>query len=177
MTTAGGAQLCTPRLRLRPWTTGRDDLARLTDLYSREQVIRWLGGTPTVSPVELVTRWARVHEQDERFGCWAIEVRGGGTVAGTVLLKPLPDGVGEVEVGWHLHPDSWGHGYATEAARAVIDRAFTAGLPEVYAVVRPGNERSLAVCRRLGMEPLGRMRRWYDVELEVFRLMAPAVVE
>jgi RimJ/RimL family protein N-acetyltransferase len=55
----------------------------------------------------------------------------------------------------------------------VIDRGFVLGLPEVYAVVRPGNEASLAVCRRLGMEPLGRYRRWYDVELEVFRLTAP----
>jgi RimJ/RimL family protein N-acetyltransferase len=94
-----------------------------------------------------------------------------------VLFKPLPNGVGEVEVGWHLHPDSWGHGYATEAARAVIDRGFDAGLPEVYAVVRPGNTASLAVCARLGMQPLGLFRRWYDVELEAFRLMAPAMVE
>ncbi|WP_242473398.1 GNAT family N-acetyltransferase [Blastococcus sp. TML/M2B] len=76
-----------------------------------------------------------------------------------------------------MHPDSWGHGYATEAAQAVIERAFAVGVPEVYAVVRPGNEPSLAVCRRLGMTPLGRMTRWYDVELEAFRLMAPVVVE
>jgi RimJ/RimL family protein N-acetyltransferase len=94
-----------------------------------------------------------------------------------VLFKPLPNGVGEVEVGWHLHPDSWGYGYATEAARAVIERGFDAGLPEVYAVVRPGNEASLAVCSRLGMQPLGLFRRWYDVDLEAFRLMAPVVVE
>jgi RimJ/RimL family protein N-acetyltransferase len=50
-------------------------------------------------------------------------------------------------------------------------------VPEVYAVVRPGNAASVAVCRRLGMAPLGRLRRWYDVELEAFRLMAPVVVE
>ncbi|MGY1705641.1 GNAT family N-acetyltransferase [Geodermatophilus sp. SYSU D00697] len=173
---AAGGELRTPRLRLRRWTTRRDDLARLTDLYGRDEVTRWLGGPPSLTPVELVARWAAVCA-DERFGVWAAEVAGTGEVAGTVLLKPLPDGVGEVEVGWHLHPDSWGHGYATEAARAVIGRAFAAGLPEVYAVVRPGNAPSLAVCRRLGMEPLGRMRRWYDVELEVFRLMAPAIVE
>ncbi|WP_324277737.1 GNAT family N-acetyltransferase [Blastococcus brunescens] len=98
-------------------------------------------------------------------------------VAGTVLFKPLPNGVGEVEVGWHLHPDSWGHGYATEAARAVIDRGFDAGVPEVYAVVRPGNQASVAVCARLDMEHIGRFRRWYDVELETFRLTAPVVVE
>jgi RimJ/RimL family protein N-acetyltransferase len=168
--------LRTERLRLRPWTTGRADLARLADLYGREEVSRWLGGPPSVPPAELVGRWATVHDLDERFGCWAIELADG-TVAGTVLFKPLPNGVGEVEVGWHLHPDCWHHGYATEAARAVIARGFEEGLPEVYAVVRPGNEASMAVCRRLGMEPLGRLRRWYDVELEAFRLMAPVVVE
>jgi RimJ/RimL family protein N-acetyltransferase len=171
-----GVVLTTERLRLRPWTHSPADIARLTDLYGRDEVTRWLGGTPSVPPDELVDRWAAVHDRDGRFGCWAIE-REDGVVAGTVLFKPLPNGVGEVEVGWHLHPDSWGHGYATEAARAVIRRGFEAGLPEVYAVVRPGNEASLAVCRRLGMAPLGLMRRWYDVELEAFRLMAPAVVE
>ncbi len=171
-------ELLTPRLRLRPWTTRRDDLARLTDIYARAEVTRWLGGPPSVGPVELVGRWAEVTRADPRFGCWAIEVRGEPpVVAGTLLLKPLPHGVGEVEVGWHLHPDCWGRGYATEAARAVVQRAFEAGLPEVYAVVRPGNDASLAVCRRLGMAPLGRLRRWYDVELEAFRLMAPPVVD
>jgi RimJ/RimL family protein N-acetyltransferase len=169
-------ELTTARLRLRAWTAAPRDLDRLTDIYSRDEVSRWLGGTPSVPPAELVARWAAVHELDTRFGCWAVE-RPDGVVAGTVLLKPLPNGVGEVEVGWHLHPDSWGHGYATEAARAVIERGFDAGLPEVYAVVRPGNTASLAVCARLGMQPLGLFRRWYDVELEAFRLMAPAMVE
>jgi RimJ/RimL family protein N-acetyltransferase len=177
--------LRTERLRLRAWTTSPADVARLTDIYGRDEVTRWIGGPPSVPPEELPARWAAIHEHDDRFGCWAIEILPGaagrqdasGTVAGTVLFKPLPNGVGEVEVGWHLHPDCWGHGYATESARAVIDRGFEAGLPEVYAVVRPGNEASMAVCRRLGMQPLGRMRRWYDVELEAFRLMAPAIVD
>jgi len=175
MVRAGGELLRTPRLRLRAWTTSPADVARLTDIYSRDEVTRWIGGTPSVAPADLPARWAAVHAHDGRFGCWAVE-REDGVPAGTVLLKPLPNGVGEVEVGWHLHPDSWGRGYATEAARAVVDRAFDAGLPEVYAVVRPGNAASLAVCRRLGMAPLGRLRRWYDVELEAFRLMAPSVV-
>ena len=169
-------ELRTDRLRLRAWTTSPDDLARLTDLYGREEIRRWIGGTPSVPPEELVARWQLVHELDPRHGCWAIQDPDG-RVAGTVLFKPLPNGVGEVEVGWHLHPDSWGRGYATEAAAAVIERGFAAGVPEVYAVVRPGNEASMAVCRRLGMAPLGRLRRWYDVELEAFRLMAPVVVD
>jgi RimJ/RimL family protein N-acetyltransferase len=168
--------LCTDRLRLRPWTTAPADIARLTDIYGRVEVTRWLGGPPQLTAEQIVGRWDAVSAADDRFGCWAIELADG-TVAGTVLFKPLPNGVGEVEVGWHLHPECWGHGYATEAARAVIERGFAEGLPEVYAVVRPGNEASSAVCRRLGMTPLGRFRRWYDVELEAFRLMAPVVVE
>jgi RimJ/RimL family protein N-acetyltransferase len=169
-------ELRTARLRLRPWTTRPADLDRLADIYGREEVFCWIGGRPSVPAAELVERWTRVHALDHRHGVWAIERPDGG-LAGTVLFKPLPNGVGEVEVGWHLHPDSWGHGYATEAARAVVDRGFSAGVPEVYAVVRPGNEPSLAVCRRLGMEHLGRMRRWYEVDLEAFRLVAPAVVD
>ncbi|GAA4734310.1 GNAT family N-acetyltransferase [Modestobacter marinus] len=165
--------LCTDRLRLRAWTTDEADLARLADLYSREEVTRWLGGAPTVPPAELVERWRLVHELDPAHGCWAVEPRSGGPPAGTVLLKPLPQGVGEVEVGWHLHPDSWRRGYATEAARAVVDRAFDDGLLEVYAVVRPGNQASLRVCQKLGMQPLGRTTRWYGTELEAFRLEAP----
>lgn len=176
MGTTGQVRLRTERLSLRPWTTSAADLARLADLYSREEITRWVGGAPSVPPAELVRRWAIVHRLDDRYGCWAVQPDDG-TVAATVLFKPLPDGVGEVEVGWHLHPDSWGRGYATEAARAVIDRGFAAGVPEVYAVVRPGNRASMAVCARLGMAPLGRFRRWYDVELETFRLMAPVVVE
>ena len=50
----------------------------------------------------------------------------------------------------------------------MIEHGFDAGLDEVYAVVYPDNERSLAACRRLGMEALGRSSQWYDRELEVF---------
>jgi RimJ/RimL family protein N-acetyltransferase len=80
----------------------------------------------------------------------------------------LGKGAGEVEVGWHFHPDSWSYGYATEAARATIARGFEHGLAEIHAVVRPDNAPSIAVCRRLGMTPLGRTSRWYGTELEAF---------
>src|SRR5215207_1198703 len=161
-------RLRTDRLQLRPWTTSAADLARLTDLYSRAEIARWVGGTPSVPPAELVSRWGQVHALDDRYGCWAIE-RADSTVAGTVLFKPLPDGVGEVEVGWHLHPDAWGHGYATEAARGALELGFERyELPEIYAVAWPGNERSIAVMRRLGMSSRGRTQRWYGKETECY---------
>lgn len=169
--------LTTDRLRVRAWTTSDDDLARLADLYGRPEVLRFLSGPPPGGPAALVDRWRQVHAADRRAGCWAVEPLSGGPPVGTVLLKPLPDGVGEFEAGWHLHPDSWGRGWATEAAAAVVHRGFEDGLAEVYATVRPGNEASIAVCLRLGMEPLGRTTRWYGVECEAFRLSAPDVVD
>jgi RimJ/RimL family protein N-acetyltransferase len=45
-------------------------------------------------------------------------------------------------------------------------------VPEVFAVVYPDNAASLAVCRRLGMRPLGPTRRWYGMECEGFHLAA-----
>src|SRR3954468_10061678 len=68
--------LRTERLRLRPWTTAPEDIARLTDIYGRVEIQRWVGGTPTVPPAVLVERWATVHALDDRYGCWAIEAPG-----------------------------------------------------------------------------------------------------
>jgi RimJ/RimL family protein N-acetyltransferase len=82
-----------------------------------------------------------------------------------VLLLTLPrsDGTDSdaVEIGWHLHPSAWGHGIATEGAQALVERARAGGLDRLHAVVRTGNERSLAVCDRLGMTRLGETDEWY----------------
>jgi ribosomal-protein-alanine N-acetyltransferase len=73
-------------------------------------------------------------------------------VVGTAGLRPLED-IG-LEVFYSLAPGSWGKGYATEAARAVLDRALgPLGLPEVLAEIDAGNTASIAVIERLGMTP------------------------
>ena len=67
-------------------------------------------------------------------------------------LRPLED-LG-LEIFYSLAPGSWGKGYATEAARAVLDHALgPLGLPEVLAEVDEGNTASVAVIERLGMIP------------------------
>lgn len=162
----------TERLVVRAWTDDVADLARLADLYSRPELTRFLGEFRD-NLTEVLTRWRDRMAGDPRQVVAAIEVRDTGTVAGTILYKPLP-GVEHMEVGWHLHPDAWGRGYATEAARGVVKRGFRLGVPEVFAVVRPDNHRSQAVCRRLGMRHLGRTTAYYDMELELFQLKAAA---
>ena len=160
----------TERLIVRQWTDDRAEVARVYDTLSRWEVSRWLGASPRVvatpdEAVRAVRRWRGAASDDDVYGIWAVEVREAGVVAGTVLVVPLlglddqPTGV--VEVGWHFHPGSWGHGYATEASRVAIDRAFASGVREVFALVHPGNDRSVAVTRRLGMTPIGVQTRWY----------------
>lgn len=56
------------------------------------------------------------------------------------------------EIGWTLHPDFMGLGYATEAARAVLELAFErVRLHRVFAELDPRNDPSVRLCRRLGM--------------------------
>lgn len=156
---------------------------RVFDIYARDEVAQWLGATPrpmaSLEEASLaIQRWRTSHELDPRYGLYAIVPRDTAIPAGSVILKVLPDAAGlptgDVEVGWHLHPDSWGQGYATEGGRAMVTHAFAEGAPRVHAVVRPGNLRSMSVCRRLGMEHHGRTTRYYGTEVEHFTLDAPA---
>jgi RimJ/RimL family protein N-acetyltransferase len=171
--------LVTPRLLLRAWRL--EEAARLFDILRRVEVVEWLGDQgpqPMASVAEAtdrIGRYAVYHATRAPLGIWAVEVTDGerrGTLAGTVLLAALPGGDGEIEIAWYLHPDAWGHGYATEAATAVLDHAFAAGLPEVWALTHPGNDRSQSVCRKLGLRHLGRAVRWYAIPFEQYVVRA-----
>jgi RimJ/RimL family protein N-acetyltransferase len=157
-----GGTIETERLVIRPWTL--DEIDRYFDIYRREEVSRWLSGGPMRDREQAVERMQHrlaALAENPRFGSWAVVERQTGVPAGTVVLKPLPDGAGEIEIGWHLHPDCWGRGYASEAAAALLARGFADGLEEIWAVVDPANDRSIAVCRRIGMRLLGITDRWY----------------
>ncbi|GAB4047765.1 GNAT family N-acetyltransferase [Catellatospora paridis] len=172
-------RLETARLIIRQWTDGSADLARNYDIYRRDEVTRWLGmPTPLADPAQsqlVIDRRCEFYAAEPGYGVWAVERRDTGAVAGSVLLKPLPPpadghGRGEVEIGWHFHPDSWGHGYATEAGRAVLAHGWALGLAEIHAIARPDNVPSLAVMHRIGMTHVGRTHRWYDIEAELYMI-------
>jgi RimJ/RimL family protein N-acetyltransferase len=168
--------LTTDRLRIRPWRS--DEAPRLLDILSRVEVVRWLGDGEPVLMKDLEEARGRIERFHARsaeapLGVWAVERRSDGVALGTVLLLTLPnDEHGEVEIGWHLHPDSWGEGYATEAARAVLGHAFAAGLPEVLAVTHLDNWPSQAVARKIGMTDQGVVEKWYDGPSQLFRITA-----
>jgi RimJ/RimL family protein N-acetyltransferase len=155
----------TERLLIRPWR--HEEAERLLDILSRLEVVKWLGDGEPVVMKDLDEAHARIDRYAERdeppLGMWAVERVEDGVVVGTALLLTLPHAEhGEVEIGWHLHPDSWGRGYASEAAAAVLAHGFEAGLPEIIAVSHADNDGSQAVMRRLGMEDRGIVEKWYD---------------
>ena len=71
----------------------------------------------------------------------------------------------KVEIGWHLDSCVWGKGYATEAAKALINQIKETGLKRLYAVVDQANPKSSAVCERLAMTKVGLTEEWFGKPL------------
>jgi RimJ/RimL family protein N-acetyltransferase len=99
----------------------------------------------------------RIREQLDRngYGLWAVEVVGVARFIGFVgLSQPTFQAhfTPCVEIGWRLAYENWGHGYATEAARAVLGFAFeNLLLDELVSFTAIGNQRSRRVMERIGM--------------------------
>ncbi|HET7012528.1 MAG TPA: GNAT family N-acetyltransferase [Streptosporangiaceae bacterium] len=178
--------LRTDRLLLRHWEDA--DLAAFYDLYSRDDVVRWLGPHPRRPLATLAEAQERLRRWQDHgrglcdpFGLWAMVLRtadpgpgdsGPGEPIGTLLLLPLSDGdgpTGLVEVGWHLHPGHQGRGLATEAARAVLALAGEAGIGQVLAITDLDNVASQRLAARLGMTDEGVTERWFGLTARQYR--------
>ena len=166
-------ELHTDRLVLRPWKLDDDEAA--LGAYGDVRVARWL--TPAMDRVRDPAAMRLVLQQwlaeDARMpppaGRWSIELREEGRLIGGATLLPLPPDE-EYEIGWQLHPDTWGQGYATETGLALAQWAFKQGIEQVIALVRPANTRALAMVRRIGMEWVGETEKYHSLRLQVFRL-------
>lgn len=146
------------------------------DLYSSWDVQQFLGRVPRVmgsraSAEALIQRLSAV--DDPVKGYWVVENASSADLLGTVMLQGIRRSgetrpSDELEIGWHFHPRSWGHGYATRAAKIVLHHAFSAGADQVIAVVHPENLASRAVCTRLGMASQGLSEKYYDATYELY---------
>lgn len=144
----------TERLVVRDLAT--DDAEALHDLHRRDEVMRWLDRTLSTGIADELARLDRWNAlRHNGFGFFAIVERATGRLVGVQVLKPFDD-LPHIDLGWRLHPDVWGRGYATESARGAVGYAFgTLGLDEVAAATLPDNARSRAVMERLGMTYAG----------------------
>lgn len=149
------AGLRTERLLLRRWReSDRDPWAAMN---ADPRVMEHFPSTLSREQSDdFVDRHAALLE-DQGWGLWAVEVVSGAPFIGfTGLAVPgfevpgRPEGC--VEVGWRLAAEHWGRGYAPEAARAVLDRAFgELDRDEVVSFTAVGNANSRRVMEKLGM--------------------------
>lgn len=153
------AEVRTERLLLRAWRAG--DREPFAAMNADPEVMRFIG-SGVLDPVGSDGMRARLRSEWSRagHGLWALEGLTDGAFLGFCGLTAVPFGVrgtaGALEVGWRLPRAAWGHGYATEAARAALEVAWSAlGAASVVALVHPDNDRSLAVGERLGMRVVG----------------------
>lgn len=164
--------LTTERLRLRPHRTS--DAEALLPIHSREDVARYLLKDPwtaEAAETEIVKRLPRTGLATEsRALALVIETAegldaiAGSRVIGDIGLWLEDIGDQKAEIGWTLDPAAGGHGFATEAAIAVLGVAFGHyGLHRVVAQMDARNTASAKLARRIGMRQEAHLRKdWWS---------------
>jgi RimJ/RimL family protein N-acetyltransferase len=146
------SELRTDRLLLRAWR--ESDLVPWAAMNADPEVRAYFPELLTTEQSDASVARFQADLDRRGWGWWAVEVRATGEFIGFCGLDPVEDDMPftGVEAGWRLTRTAWGHGYATEAARAVLDFGFRRlALDEILAVTVATNLRSQAVMRRIGM--------------------------
>jgi len=145
--TGTAPELLTDRLRLR--------MPRLPDFEHRAAFYASPRSVHEDGPVGRVLAW-RIWASEVGqwpllgYGPFSVEDRATGAYVGEVGIYH-PVGFPEPELGWFVLPEAEGKGYAAEAARAVMDWAHRSfGWDHIINIIAPGNDRSIALARRLG---------------------------
>jgi RimJ/RimL family protein N-acetyltransferase len=159
----------TKRLLLRPMEMY--DLDELLAVHAEPAVVRFMGSLDRQRAVERL-RLDQRDWHDRGHGLMAVIERESGRFVGRTGLRYW-SGFDETEVGWVFHPEVWGRGFATEAARACVRWGFRSlEVPYLTAMIRPANRRSIRVARRLKMKP-ARNDTLLDIPVVVYRLDRP----
>ncbi|MBI1262408.1 MAG: GNAT family N-acetyltransferase [Rhizobiales bacterium] len=145
--------LKTERLILRPWRDS--DLAPFAAMNADPQVMEHFPAPMTRAESDAMVEAFRKSMAAEGYGRWVMELPGIAPCIGMTGLSAVPYETPFTpahELAWRMDAAFWGHGYATEAARAAMAYGFEVlDLPEIVAFTVPANIRSQAVMQRLGM--------------------------
>lgn len=170
MSTKGSIQ--TPRLILRSFR--RDDFNAVHSYGSNLDVVRYttFGPNTEQDTRDFITRSiAEVNAEPRLNYNYAVVYKSDNRLIGGVGVMIASLENRSAELGYVFHKDAWGHGYATEAARALLDLAFGhLNMHRVFARCFAENAASENVMKKLGMQYEGRMRddiwrngAWHDV--------------
>lgn len=147
----------TPRLYLRQWQAS--DFAIFAQINADPEVMRYFPKVLSTELSDVIARKCQRLIRDNGWGFWAVSLKNAskqtdafiGMVGLNQTHADLPFAP-SIEIGWRLHKDYWGQGYATEAAQAAVQFAFeTLALSEVIAFTAVINQPSQKVMQRLGM--------------------------
>lgn len=146
-------ELRTERLRLRRWQPS--DRGPFAEMNADPRVMEYLPILLSREQSDTLADRIDAHFAEHGFGLWAVEIPGALAFAGYVGLS-VPRFEAHftpcVEVGWRLASVHWGHGYASEAARAVLAFGFEElRLAEIVSFTVVDNSRSRRVMERIGM--------------------------
>jgi RimJ/RimL family protein N-acetyltransferase len=144
----------TDRLVLRRFTP--DDLELLLELDDDPDVMRYINNGQPVDRAEVAAMlewWLGYYQRYAGYGVWAAIEKATGRFLGWFHFRP---GVGagplEPELGYRLHRDAWGHGFATEGSRALIDKGFAdLGVERVNAEAMAVHVASRRVMEKAGL--------------------------
>jgi len=164
----------TERLILREIET--TDEAALFDLESDPEVHKYVGKKPVenIELIKMVIAFIRQQYQDNGIGRWAVVEKSSQRFIGWAGLKLFTDEVNGhndfYELGYRFMTGYWGKGYATEAAKAIVDYGFNQlKLTEIYAMTDPENKASKQVLKKTGFDLVetfdfaGEATEWYKL--------------
>ncbi len=148
----------TERLILRRERAG--DREEWATHFNTPEVMAYMGGP--LSPEVLDRNFDRMAQGDLPY--LMVERRDDGRLIGKCGLSRIetphaPDALcGQIQIGWTLRADSWGKGYAAEAARAMLEHAFSEiDCERVFGQTSERNLRSWGLMEKLGMRRQGEL--------------------
>lgn len=145
--------LLTPRLELR--RTRVEDAAAMFEALRHPEMYRYVPHKTPATITDVETRFARVMQETapdrlEQWLNWTVWLRENGTPLGTV--EATINQHQAASIGYIFDPRVWGHGYATEAVKAMMDHLRTQGALVFKAEIDIQNNASKAVVTRLGFQ-------------------------
>lgn len=130
------------------------DIDDLLEIWGDPEAMRFF--PQTLNREEMQAWIERNQKRYEQYGhgLWAVILKSEQNFIGDCgLAIQEVDGEEELEVGYHFKRSSWGHGFATEAARATMEYAFNQlGRHRIISMIRPENLPSRRVAERNGLQ-------------------------
>jgi len=142
------------RLSFRNWK--KSDIEALFNINSNDKVMRYFPSKPTMEATEAFIQRMQQMYAEEKFCYFAVETLDTNQFIGFIGLAKQTyeaDFNPSIDIGWRLHPNFWGKGFATEGAKACLQYAFNElTIKKIVSVAPKINTPSISVMKKIGMQ-------------------------